>query len=70
MGAALSKEEMKKAEEALYAEEYATKKKWCVLKGHKWDLPAASPFNHDMLTCEVICNRCNAHATVTITIHQ
>ena len=27
-----------------------------------------SPFNHDILECLVICNRCNAHAKVTVTI--
>jgi len=64
----MTKDEMAKAEAALFAEEQAIKKKWCALKGHRWDLPAASPFNHDMLECEVICNRCNARAKVTLTI--
>jgi hypothetical protein len=64
----ISKEEMTKGEAALVAEEATLKRKWCALKGHRWDLPAASPFNHDILECEIICNRCNAHATLAITI--
>jgi len=67
---AMTKEDMAKAEAALVAEEAATKRKWCALKGHKWDLPAASPFNHDMLECIIICNRCNAHAVLTIAIDK
>jgi hypothetical protein len=62
----MTKEEMAKAEAALLAEEQSTKKKWCALKGHRWDIPAISPFNHDILECEVICSRCNLHATLTI----
>jgi hypothetical protein len=65
---ALSKEDFARAEAALLAEEQATKKKWCALKGHKWDLPAVSPFNHNILECEIICGRCNVHAIVTVTI--
>jgi hypothetical protein len=65
---AASKEEIAKGEALLLAEEVALKKKWCALKGHRWDLPSVSPFNHDLLECAVICNRCNAHATVTVTI--
>jgi hypothetical protein len=64
----LSKEEIAKGEAALLAEEYALKKKWCALKGHRWDMPSVSPFNHDILECIIICNRCNVHAQVTITI--
>jgi hypothetical protein len=64
---AMTKDEMSKAEAALLAEEQATKKKWCVLKGHRWDLPAVNPLNHDLSECEIICNRCNLHGTVTIT---
>lgn len=66
--AKLSKEEIAAAEKELLDAEQAIKEKWCALKGHRWDLPAASPFNHDMLECEVICNRCNIHAKVTVTI--
>jgi hypothetical protein len=58
---------MAKAEAALLAEEQATKKKWCALKGHRWDMAAVSPFNTDILECEVICSRCNLHGTLTIT---
>jgi hypothetical protein len=62
-------DDLKKAEAALLAEEQALKEKWCRLKGHRWDLPTTSPFNNGFLTtCEIICNRCNAHATVTVTI--
>lgn len=64
----MTKDDMSKAEAALHAEEQTIKKKWCALKGHRWDLPSASPFNHDILECDVICNRCNARAKVTITI--
>jgi hypothetical protein len=64
----LTKEEMAKAEAALLAEEQATRKKWCALKGHKWDLPQPNPFNSDVLDCVVICNRCNAHADVTVVV--
>jgi hypothetical protein len=64
----LSKEDVARAETLLLAEEQALKKKWCALKGHKWDLPAVSPFNHNILECEIICSRCNAHASVTVTI--
>jgi hypothetical protein len=64
----MTKEEMTKAEAALAAEELTLKRKWCALKGHRWDLPAVSPFNHDVLECLVICNRCNAHALLNITI--
>jgi len=66
----LSKEDFARAEAALLAEEQATKKKWCALKGHKWDLPAVSPFNHNILDCEIICGRCNAHAIVTVTVNK
>ena len=65
---AISKEERAKAEAGLLAEEQALKEKWCSLVGHRWDLPGVSPFNHDIMTCKVVCNRCNAHATVTVTI--
>ena len=59
----------KAAEAALDAEEQALKRKRCALKGHKWDLPSANPFNHGKLTsCETICNRCNAHAKITLTV--
>jgi hypothetical protein len=67
---ALSKEEIAKRRAALLAEEVATKKKWCELEGHKFDLPGANPFNHNMMECTVICSRCNALATVTVTIHE
>jgi len=63
----LTKEEMAKAEAGLLAEEQGIKKKWCALKGHRWDLPAVSPFNHDIMECEVICNRCNLHGKLLIT---
>ncbi len=63
----LTPEEMAKAEAALHAEEQATKRKWCALKGHRWDLPSVNPLNHDISECEVICNRCNLHGKVTIT---
>jgi hypothetical protein len=66
----LSKEEIAKGEVALVAEETALKKKWCALKGHRWDMSAVSPFNHDILECEVICNRCNAHGVLTIAIQK
>ena len=65
---AFTKEEMMKGEALLLAEEVALKKKWCALKGHRWDLPGVSPFNNDIMECEVICNRCNAHAHVTVSI--
>lgn len=64
----LTKEEVAKAELALLAEEQNIKKKWCALKGHRWDLPAVSPFNHDIMDCVIICNRCNAHADLTIAV--
>lgn len=62
--------ELKAAEDALNAEELALKRKWCRLRGHKWDLPAANPFNQSqtLTECETICNRCNAHAKVTLTV--
>jgi hypothetical protein len=63
-----SKEELAKGKADLLAKETALKKEWCTLEGHRWDLPSVSPFNHDILECAVICNRCNAHATVTVTI--
>jgi hypothetical protein len=66
----LTKERMAQAEAALRAEEQLLKEKWCALQGHRWDLPAVSPFNHDIFECGVICNRCNAHATLTITIDK
>jgi hypothetical protein len=62
------KEEFARQETALLAEEHQIKKKWCKLKGHRWDLPSVSPFNHDMLVCLIICNRCNAHADLLITV--
>jgi hypothetical protein len=65
-----NKEEMAKAEAILHAEEEVLKKKWCALKGHRWDLPGVSPFNHNILECEIICNRCNVHADVTVTIRK
>lgn len=65
---ARSKDEIAAGRVALLAEELATKKKWCALEGHKWDLPSASPFNHDMLECLIICSRCNAHADLVISI--
>jgi hypothetical protein len=67
---AMTKEDMAKAESALNAEEQALKKKWCALKGHRWDLPGANPFNNDMLECIVICNRCNTHAVLAIAIDK
>jgi hypothetical protein len=68
--AKMSPAEMKAAEEALLAEEQATKRKWCRLKGHMWNLPADNPFNQSatLTECEVICGRCNAHAKVTVTV--
>jgi len=67
---AMTKEDTAKAEAALNAEELALKKKWCALKGHRWDLPADNPFNHDMLECIIICNRCNAHAELSIKVDK
>jgi hypothetical protein len=67
---AFTKEEIAKGEVALLAEEVALKKKWCALKGHRWDLPGVSPFNHDILACVIICNRCNAHADLAITVQK
>jgi hypothetical protein len=64
----VNKEEMAKGEAQLLAEEIALKKKWCALKGHRWDLPSVSPFNHDLMECAIICNRCNAHAKVVVTV--
>jgi hypothetical protein len=64
----LTKEVMAKAEAALRAEEQTLKEKWCALQGHRWDMPAVSPFNHDILDCTIICNRCNVHASLTITV--
>ena len=67
--ATLSKDEVANAEASLLAEEQALKEKWCKLKGHRWDLPAVSPFsNGHLTTCETICNRCNTHAMVTIAL--
>jgi hypothetical protein len=66
----LSKEEIARGEAELLAEEQALKKKWCALKGHRWDLPSVSPFNHDILECLIICNRCNAHADLAITVRK
>lgn len=68
--ATLSKEDMTKAEAALLAEEYATKKKWCALKGHKWDLPQPNPLNSDSLECALRCSRCNGTAVLTITVDK
>jgi hypothetical protein len=67
---ALSNEEIAKGRILLHAEEEAIKRRWCALEGHRWDLPAVSPFNHDMLECEVICSRCNAHADLALTIRK
>jgi hypothetical protein len=67
---ALSKEDMARAEAMLKAEEIETKKKWCALKGHKWDRPAVSPFNHDISECEIICGRCDAHGTLVVQINK
>lgn len=62
---------MEKARAALRAEEQALKEKWCKLEGHRWDLPQPNPFNSGLLTtCEVICNRCNAHATLTVDVRE
>jgi hypothetical protein len=67
----MTPEEIKRAEAALDAEEQALKEKRCVIRGHRWDLPAMSPFNDGHLTsCETICSRCNAHATVSITVRD
>jgi hypothetical protein len=63
-----TKEELAKGRTLLRAKEDALKKEWCQLEGHRWDLPGVSPFNHDILECEVICNRCNAHAIVKVFI--
>jgi hypothetical protein len=63
----LTKEEFSKAEAALLAEEQATKRKWCALKGHKWDLPQPNPLNFDMLECDLVCGRCSARAKLAIT---
>ena len=68
--ATMTKEDVAKAEAALNEEELALKKKWCALKGHRWDLPTPSPFNHDMLECIIICNRCNAHAELLIKVDK
>jgi hypothetical protein len=67
---ARSKEEIEQGRIALRAEEAATKKKWCALEGHRWDLPAVSPFNHDIFVCEIICNRCNAHADLSVVVRN
>jgi hypothetical protein len=65
---ALTKEEIAKAEAALDAEEIMIRRKRCVLRGHKWDVPGVSPFNHGhLIECEIICNRCNAHAVLRVT---
>ena len=61
-----TKEELAKGRVALRAKEEAIKREWCALEGHRWDLPGANPFNHDMLECELICNRCNAHADLKV----
>jgi hypothetical protein len=67
----LTQEEMKSAEDALLAEEQALKEKWCRLRGHRFDLPNPNPFNNGHLReCEVICNRCNVHAKVTVTLRE
>jgi hypothetical protein len=70
MSPAISKEELAKGRAALLAEEQATRKKWCALEGHKWDLPQPNPFNSDTMGCIIICSRCNVHATVTINIDE
>lgn len=68
---ALTGDDLKKAEAELLAEEQALKEKWCRLKGHRWDVPGVSPFNNGHMTsCEVICNRCNVHATLTVDVHE
>jgi Prophage protein (DUF1660) len=64
----MTKDELEKAKGQLFAEELATKKKWCVLLGHKWDLPAVNPFNNNVTECEIICGRCNAHGIVSVTV--
>jgi hypothetical protein len=66
----LAPAELKAAEDALDAEELALKRKRCKLRGHKWDLPAANPFNQSQILteCETVCNRCSAHAKVTVTV--
>lgn len=63
-----TKEEIASGKAALLAEEAATKRKWCALEGHRWDLPQVNPFNNDIMDCLIICSRCNAHAKVTLTI--
>jgi hypothetical protein len=62
--------DLKAAEDAIDAEEQTLKRKRCKLRGHKWDLPAANPFNQSqtLTECETICNRCNARARVTVTV--
>ena len=49
--------DLKAAEDALDAEEQAIKRKRCKLRGHRWDLPAANPFNQNnqnVSDCETI----------------
>jgi hypothetical protein len=60
--------ETKDAETALLLEEQALKRKWCALKGHRWDLPAVNPFNNNIPECITICNRCNVSAKVTVAV--
>jgi hypothetical protein len=65
---ALTNEEAAKEEAEILAEEQAIKKRWCRLKGHRWDLPQPNPLNADLMSCRLMCNRCGVHATLTIAI--
>lgn len=65
-----TKEELAVAEAALLAEEQDIKKRWCALKGHRWDLPGTNPLNTDIWDCSVRCNRCNVTATLTIVLDK
>jgi hypothetical protein len=69
---ALSKQDLARAEAALQNEEQTLKEKWCVLKGHRFDLPAANPINQplEMTHCQIRCNRCNCTATLSITVDR
>jgi hypothetical protein len=66
----LTKEAMLEAEAQLNAEEEKIKRKWCELKGHRWDLPQPNPLNSDSLDCQIRCNRCNITGTLSIVVDK
>lgn len=66
----LTKEAMQEAEAQLNTEEEKIKRKWCELKGHRWDLPQPNPLNSDSLECQIRCNRCNITGTLSIVADQ